>query len=156
MRTLLRRLSIKARRRTPPTPRLAPTRTEAERPTAPSVFTRERPWRPAAPFWCTVTAYYTSGQPMRIWSGGAHGVRLAVKLLRQRVEALTGELDLPADSTPGLWLRSPAAEARAYDDLAAGRSHAITLNHGGVVYIVAAAETVGAEAGPSARSLISA
>ncbi|MFJ7280619.1 hypothetical protein [Kitasatospora sp. NPDC098663] len=123
---------------------------------AASVFARSRPWTPPAPFWCTVTAYYTSGQPIRIWSGGAHGVRLAVKVLRTRVEALVGELDLPEDSTPGLWLRSPAAEARAHDDLSASRSHAITVNHGDVVYIVAAAETVDAGAGPSARTLVAA
>ncbi|MFD7828047.1 hypothetical protein [Kitasatospora sp. NPDC059803] len=71
------------RRRTPPTPRSAPTRAEAERPTAPGVFTRERPWRPAAPFWCTATAYYAFGQPLTLWTASAaRDVRTAVRDVR--------------------------------------------------------------------------
>ncbi|MFD7450383.1 hypothetical protein [Kitasatospora sp. NPDC059827] len=111
------------------------------------VFLRERPWTPAAPFWCTVTAYYRWGQPIPLWSGDAGSVRLAVRVLRDRVEALAVDLGLTHDDDQLLWLGAPSAEGRATDDLAKGRPHAITITHGDIVYIINATRTPSAEAG---------
>ncbi|MBO1415108.1 hypothetical protein [Streptomyces sp. FH025] len=119
-----------------------------------NVFVRARPWTPTAPFWCTVTAYYQWGQPITLWSGGADSVRLAVKVLRDRVEALADDLGLPEGDEQLLWLDAPAAEGRAADDLAKGRSHAIAITHGAVVYIVNATRAARAETGAAIHDLL--
>ncbi|MFJ2866826.1 hypothetical protein [Kitasatospora sp. NPDC087314] len=119
-----------------------------------NVFLRERPWTPSAPFWCTVTAYYQWGQPITLWSGDAGNVRLAVRVLRDRVEALAVDLGLPEGDEQLLWLDAPSAEGQAADDLAKGRPHAITITHGNVVYIISATRTTSAEAGAAVQGLL--
>ncbi|MFI6447805.1 hypothetical protein [Kitasatospora sp. NPDC050543] len=109
------------------------------------MFTRQRPWVPTEPFWCTVTAYYSSGHPLRLWSGGAPDVRLATRELRRQVERLVAQLELPDDSAPVAWLGSHASAGRTMDDLAAGRSHAVTFTHGHVTYVLTAATSDGTE-----------
>ncbi|WP_371517689.1 hypothetical protein [Kitasatospora sp. NBC_01300] len=127
-------------------PRPRPYAPPARHVTGQDVFVRERPWTPPAPFWCTVTAYYRFGQPITLWSGGAGSVRLAVKVLRERVEALADDLGLPEGDEQLLWLDAPSAEGRAADDLAKGRSHAIAITHGTVVYIINATRAAAARA----------
>ncbi|AUY50470.1 hypothetical protein [Streptomyces sp. CB01881] len=92
-----------------------------------------------------MTAYYSSGQPLRIWSGGAPDVRLAVRVLRRQVQRLAEQLELADDSQPIAWLDSRDGYARAVDDLAAGRSHAVTFTHGYVTYVLTAAPSDGTE-----------
>uniref|UniRef100_UPI003A8AB0C1 hypothetical protein n=1 Tax=Kitasatospora sp. SC0581 TaxID=3394360 RepID=UPI003A8AB0C1 len=53
-----------------------------------------------------------------------------------------------------LWLDAPSAEGRAADDLAKGRSHAIAITHGTVVYIVNAAPAARTEAGAAIHDLL--
>ncbi|MFB7126187.1 hypothetical protein [Kitasatospora sp. NPDC056273] len=118
------------------------------------VFVRARPWTSPVPFWCTVTAYYRYGQPIMLWSGGAGSVRLAVRVLRERVEALADELGLPEGDEQLLWLDAPSAEGRAADDLAKGRSHAIAITHGTVVYIVNATPAARTETGTAIHDLL--
>ncbi|MFE7526731.1 hypothetical protein ACFU7Y_13510 [Kitasatospora sp. NPDC057542] len=119
-----------------------------------NVFLRERPWTPPAPFWCTVTAYYRFGQPITLWSGGAGSVRLAVRALRDRVEALAVDLGLPEGDEQLLWLDAPSAEGRAADDLAKGRPHAIAITHGNVVYIINVTRAARAETEPAIQDLL--
>lgn len=118
-----------------------------------NVFLRERPWTPSAPFWCTVTAYYRWGQPITLWSGDAGGVRLAVRMLRDRVEALAVDLGLSEGDEQLLWLDAPSAEGRATDDLAKGRPHAITITNGDIVYIINATRTTSTEARAAVQDL---
>ncbi|MFJ6380128.1 hypothetical protein ACIQI7_09025 [Kitasatospora sp. NPDC092039] len=117
-----------------------------------NVFLRDRPWTPP-PFWCTVTAYYQYGQPMKLWSGGADSPRLAVRALRARVQALAVDLDLSEGEEQRLWLDTPAAEVRATEDLARGRSHAVAITHNKVVYIINATPSSRAETGTATHDL---
>ncbi|MFJ6770128.1 hypothetical protein ACIQOV_03965 [Kitasatospora sp. NPDC091257] len=119
-----------------------------------NVFLRERPWTPPAQFWCTVTAYYRWGQPITLWSGGADSVRLAVRVLRERVEALVVDLGLSEGDEQLLWLDAPSAEGRAADDLGKGRPHAITITHGNVVYIINATRAAPVETGPAIQDVL--
>ncbi|MFJ4189442.1 hypothetical protein [Kitasatospora sp. NPDC089509] len=112
------------------------------------VFARTRPWAPPEPYWCTMTAYYRFGQPITLWSGGTGSVRLAVRALRDRVDALAAELRLPEDDDQLLSLDVPSAEGRAADDLTKGRSHAIAITYGDVVYIISATPTLHSATGP--------
>ncbi|GAA2746131.1 hypothetical protein [Kitasatospora cinereorecta] len=92
-----------------------------------------------------MTAYYSYGQPLRLWSGGAPDVRLAARELRRQVERLVAQLELAGDSGPAVWLGSHQSFGRMMDDLAAGRSHAVTFTHGHVTYVLTAATSDGTE-----------
>ncbi|WP_235502559.1 hypothetical protein [Kitasatospora sp. Root187] len=104
-------------------------------PRLPNAFARQRPLVPQ-PYWCTVTAYFSSGQPMLLWSGGASDVRLAARELVDQVGQVATRLELDVKSVPAAWLSSRAGYDRAVDDLAAGRSHAVTFTHDEVVWVV--------------------
>ncbi|MGW4897374.1 hypothetical protein ACWEQL_34730 [Kitasatospora sp. NPDC004240] len=109
------------------------------------VFVRQRPWVPSEPFWCTVTAYYSSGQPLRLWSSGARDVRLAARELQRQVHRLAAQLGLEPGTAPVAWLDSRGGMGRAMDDLAAGRSHAVTFTHDLVTYVLAVEPSDGSE-----------
>ncbi|MFF4819837.1 hypothetical protein ACFY2K_35275 [Kitasatospora sp. NPDC001309] len=75
---------------------------------------------------------------------------MAVRVLRDRVEALAVDLGLPEGDEQLLWLDASSAEGRAADDLAKGRPHAITITNGDIVYIINAIRTTRTEAGAAA------
>ncbi|WP_406205263.1 hypothetical protein OH807_30535 [Kitasatospora sp. NBC_01560] len=92
-----------------------------------------------------MTIYYSSGQPLLMWSGGALDVRLAARELQRQVERLAAQLELAHTSQPVAWLNSSDGYARTVDDLAAGRSHAVTFTHRDVTYVLAATTSDGTE-----------
>lgn len=104
-------------------------------PRLPNAFARQRPVVPH-PYWCTVTAYYSSGQPLVMWSGGASDVRLAARELVDQADQAATSLELDAKSATAAWPSSRTGYDRAVDDLAAGRSHAVTFTHDEVVWVV--------------------
>ncbi|WP_327074423.1 hypothetical protein OG196_31770 [Kitasatospora purpeofusca] len=92
-----------------------------------------------------MTAYYSAGQPLRIWSGGAPDVRLAARELERQVEQLAIRLELAMEAPPVAWLGSRHGLGQVMDDLAAGRTHAVTFTHGPVTYVLAVAPSDGTE-----------
>ncbi|MFB8235547.1 hypothetical protein ACFC58_03255 [Kitasatospora purpeofusca] len=155
MKTTIRRLldALARRRRAGAAPKTAARPPVPTVRSEPNVFLRERQWTPPEPYWCTTTAYYSSGQPLVLWSAGAHDVRLAARQLQQQVARLAAHLRLDADEEPVAWLDNEQDLGRASTDLAAGRSHAVAFAHADVIYVLVAARSDGSEQRLPGRSV---
>ncbi|MFJ8043824.1 hypothetical protein ACIRBX_25310 [Kitasatospora sp. NPDC096147] len=131
MKKLVRR--VLGRRRLEPVAVWPPAPSYGGRPGGPPIR-RSPPGEPR--YRCTVTAYFSAGQPLVQWACGTADIRFAVRALESQLDDLALRLSLDEGSVPVRWRSTRDGYDRATYDLAAGRTHAITFTHDAVTYVL--------------------